>query len=122
VSTEAVAAVVDTGTRERAPEQGIWYTAHVDAAAGGGEDSFALAIGHVEDGIGILDCLIERKPPSARGTIAELCDIIADYRISRVSGDNYANEFNQEQFRKKGIEYDKSDMSTSDYFINSFLF
>jgi hypothetical protein len=119
VTTEAVAAVIDTGTRERAWRAGVHYTAHVDAAAGGGEDSFALAIGHVEEGIGILDCLIERKPPfSPEGTIAELCDILADYQISRVCGDNYANEFNQEQFRKNGVEYDKSDLSTSDYFIN----
>jgi len=45
VTTEAVAAVIDTGTRERAWRAGVHYTAHVDAAAGGGEDSFALAMG-----------------------------------------------------------------------------
>ena len=54
--------------------------AHVDAASGAGQDSFAFAIGHEEDGFAVIDLLHERRPPfSPEGVIAEVCDILRIY-------------------------------------------
>ena len=95
--------------------------------SGGGDDSFALAIGHIEDNIGILDCVLERRPPlSPEGTIAEFCDTLKSYRIHRIVGDAYSGEFVRELFRKNGVEYKLNDeladkkTCTSQYFA-SFL-
>ena len=74
--------------------------------SGGGADSFALAVGHRQDDLGILDCTRERRPPlSPEGVIAEFADTLKSYRITRVIGDRYGGEFPREQFRKHGIQY-----------------
>ena len=97
--------------------EGRSYFAHVDPS-GGGVDSFALAIGHIEDGVGVLDCLLERRGTglSPEGTVAEYCDVLKSYRVSSVVGDAYSAEFVREQFRKNGVSYTLSDRSTGEYF------
>lgn len=52
VPVEVVESCVDAGIRERPWGYGKRYLAHVDVS-GGGSDSFALAIAHLEDGIGV---------------------------------------------------------------------
>jgi hypothetical protein len=44
------------------------------------------------------------------------CPILDSYNIKRVFGDAYAGEWPREQFRKRGIEYKKSDRPKSEYF------
>ena len=74
----------------------IAYTAHTDPS-GGGQDSFALSIGHVEDGVGILDILLERRPPFPAGgpvaVAAEFCDALKAYGLYEVMGDRFALGF-----------------------------
>ena len=62
VSREAVEAVIDWGVQERAPLRSITYSAFADPS-GGSSDAFTLAVAHVENGVGILDCLREIRPP-----------------------------------------------------------
>ena len=117
VSIELIEACMVTGCYEIAPAEGRNYFAHVDPS-GGGQDSFAMAIGHVDDNVGVLDCLIERRGPglSPEGTIAEFCDILKSYSLNAATDDGYGAGFTQELFRKNGIQYQHSDRSTSDYF------
>ena len=97
-------------------QSGIYYVAHVDPS-GGRQDSFAIAIGHVENGDGVLDVLLERRPPfSPESTVAEFCDVLKGYGIARIEGDRYGAEFTQELFRKNGIEYIEAECTTSDFF------
>ena len=64
---------------------------------------------HSEDGIGILDCLREVRPPfSPEAVTSEFADLLKSYRITKVSGDRYAGEWPREQFRKQGIQYEPS--------------
>ena len=116
VSPETVAACTDAGVVLRAYKSGIHYIAHCDPS-GGRQDSFTVAIGHVENGIGILDILLERRPPfSPTDTVSEFCETLKSYSIVSIEGDRYGAEFVQEQFRLNGIRYIESEKTTSDYF------
>jgi hypothetical protein len=116
VSPEVVEACTAHGVYQRPFEKHIAYKAHADSS-GGSQDSFTLAIGHVEDGVGVLDVLVERRPPfSPESVVAEMCEVLAGYSLHEVTGDRFASGFNSEAFRKHGVEYWHSDMTTSDYF------
>jgi hypothetical protein len=95
---------------------GIQYSAFVDSS-GGSQDSMTLAIGHRENGIGILDAVRERKPPfSPEAVVEEYADLLSAYRISRVTGDQYGGEWPRERFREHGIEYRVSERAKSDLY------
>ena len=126
VAIEVVEACVERGVTQKSWVPGRQFLAHVDVS-GGGDDSFAIAVGHIEDEKGVLDCVLERRPPlSPEGTIAEFCDTLKSYRIHRIVGDAYSGEFVRELFRKNGIDYKINDelsdkkTCTSQYFA-SFL-
>jgi hypothetical protein len=103
VSREAVEAVIDWGVRERAPLQSITYSASTDPS-GGSSDAFTLAVAHGENGVGILDCLREVRPPfSPEAVVQEFADLLKSYRVTRVKGDRYAGLWPTEQFAKRGI-------------------
>ncbi len=108
VSREAVEACVEWGVHERGYIDGTRYTAFVDVS-GGGADSFALAIAHTEDGVGVLDLVREVKPPlSPETVIAEFAEALKSYGVKQIVGDRYGGEFPREQFRKHGITYKPS--------------
>lgn len=116
VSPEVIAACTDGGVHQREYKQGLQYSAHCDPSGARG-DSFTCAIGHVEKGVGILDLLLEAKPPfSPESVVQEFCDMLKLYHIAVVHGDKWGAEFVQEMFRKRGIRYIEADCSTSDYF------
>lgn len=110
VSREVVESCVAAGTYERAPIRGIKYSAFCDPS-GGSADSMCLAIGHKDkdtDGA-ILDLLRERKPPfSPDSVVAEFCDLLRQYRITKVIGDRFGGEFVAELFKRHGIVYEAS--------------
>ena len=108
VSREAVESAVDRSVLEREPVNSQSYVAFTDPSGGSG-DSFTLAIAHMEDGIGILDCLREVRPPfSPEAVTSEFADLLKSYRVTKVIGDRYAGEWPREQFRKHGIKYEPS--------------
>lgn len=97
---DAIMAVVDKGVTQRPYDTKWKYHAHVNSATGGGEDSFCASIGHVENGIAVVDLIFERRPPfSPEGTIAELSNLFKSYHIPKVTGDNFARAFVEELFR-----------------------
>ena len=62
VSPETIDACTARGMFQRPFEPRIQYVSHCDPS-GGSQDSFVLSIGHIENGRGILDALIEHRPP-----------------------------------------------------------
>ena len=116
VSPETMDACTERGVTQRPFKSGIYYVAHCDPS-GGRQDSFALAIGHVENGVGVVDVLLDRRPPfSPESTVAEFCDVLKGYGVARIEGDRYGAEFTQELFRNNGIEYVEAECTTSDFF------
>lgn len=113
---EAVVACVATGVIERAAVPNVRYHAFVDPS-GGSNDAMALAIGHRQDDIAVLDAIRERKPPfSPEAVVEEFAALLKSYRVSTVVGDRYGGEWPRERFRKHGIEYRVADKPRSDLY------
>src|SRR5262249_13990869 len=48
--------------------------------------------------------------------VEEFCETLRRYRVTKVTGDRYAGEWPREQFRKRGIAYEPSDLDASALF------
>ncbi|MGY3137750.1 hypothetical protein ACVWZM_008432 [Bradyrhizobium sp. USDA 4501] len=108
IAREAVDAIT-SDERERPYIAEFNYHAFVDAAGGSGKDSFTLAIGHVENGVSVLDVIREARPPfSPRSIVEQYSTLLKSYSISEVRGDRYAGEWPREQFLEHGIKYEPS--------------
>lgn len=116
ISREAVDAVVVEGRHELPPATSIDYRAFVDPS-GGSSDSMTLGIAHKDGEKAVLDALRERKPPfSPEDVVAEFSALLKTYRISRVTGDNYAGEWPKERFAMHGVRYDRAAKPKSDIY------
>lgn len=120
VTLEVVESCVETGTRERAPIDGVHYTAFTDPS-GGSQDSWTLAIAHQDgrgdDALTAIDAAREIKPPfSPEAVVGELCQLLKRYRVTSVTGDRYGGEFPRELFRKHGVTYHVADKARSDLY------
>ncbi|MGY3496618.1 hypothetical protein [Bradyrhizobium sp. USDA 4502] len=108
ITREAVDAVT-SDERERPYLAQFKYHAFVDCSGGGGTDSYAIAVGHVENGISVLDVIRETKPPFSPKAVTETYSaLLKSYGISEVQGDRYAGEWPREQFLEHGIKYEPS--------------
>lgn len=119
VSIEAVLACVSEGAFERPREIGATYSAFLDPSGGGGQDSYTMAIGHLDKstGMAIVDCIREAKPPfSPEETTAAFAATLKTYGVSKVLGDRFAGEWPREPLRKLGISYDPSAKPKSDLY------
>jgi hypothetical protein len=107
ITREAIEGVIPRGIRELPPGGGISYVGFADPS-GGSADSFTLAIAHMEaDGIAVLDCIREVRPPfSPDGVVEEFAALLKTYGIARVIGDAYAGMWPRERFSAHGITYE----------------
>jgi hypothetical protein len=117
VSLAVIEACTPSGLFEIAPLPGVRYVAFVDPS-GGSADSMTMAIAHREpDGVAMLDCIREVKPPfSPETAVAEFCETLKSYRVGKVHGDRYAGEWPREQFLKRRVEYVPSERVKSDLY------
>jgi hypothetical protein len=122
LSKELVESAVLRGVQGVPPRVGVEYTAFADPS-GGSNDSFALAIAHVEpqrDGqvVSVLDFLAERRPPfDAEQTVKEFAAVLQRYKVGVVTGDRYAGEWPAQAFRRHGVEYITSERSKSELYL-----
>lgn len=117
MSRDAVLSCVDANVRERPFQSGVKYAAFVDPS-GGSNDSMTLCISHKEGERAVIDVVREAKPPfSPENVVAEFCDLMRSYYISRVTGDRYAGEWPRERFRLQGIIYELADKPASQLFL-----
>jgi hypothetical protein len=94
------------------------YRTFVDVAGGGGRDSYALAIGHKENDMIIIDAIRSRKPPfNPEETTKEFCDLLKKYSISSVTGDKFSGDWASTAFEKNGINYNRSEKSKSELYL-----
>ncbi|SNT38102.1 hypothetical protein [Tropicimonas sediminicola] len=111
--------VIAECTRRSPLELPYWskhrYFAFADPA-GGGADEFTLAIGHMDGRRCIVDVVrgLKGSPPAI---VAEYADLLASYRIRRVSGDRYAGHWPRDAFRAHGIGYVVAEMHRSDLYV-----
>lgn len=118
----AIAACVTKGLFERPYIPGVKYFAATDPS-GASSDSYTLAICHLENGRGVLDCLREKRPPfSPDGVTADFCQELKRYNVYQVTGDRYSGEWCREAFRKHGVNYKVAEFDRSKIYLELFAY
>jgi len=114
---EAVAAVTVPDRRELPPVPGTRYVAFADPS-GGSNDSFTVALAHRQgEDQAVLDGVREVRPPfSPDAVVQEYAELLKSYAVFEVTGDRYAGEWVQENFRRHGIRYTPSRKTKSDIY------
>ncbi|WP_428487214.1 hypothetical protein [Rhodopila sp.] len=118
ITREAIDAITMWGRHELPPEPGAEHQAFVDPS-GGASDSFTLAIGHQAGDIGILDALLEIRPPfDPDVAVAECAALLKRYGITRIVGDHYAGLWPVARFAAHGITFEQSARGKSDIYAD----
>ena len=117
IPPEVVERCVQVGRKELPPIPGVSYYAFVDPS-GGSQDSMTLGIAHTEGERGILDRVLERRPPfSPESVVQEFASVLKEYRCVTVTGDRYGGEWPRERFAAHGIHYAIADRNKSDIYL-----
>jgi hypothetical protein len=118
LDSDAIAACVAAGVRERKREDGRRYVAFADPASGSGKDAFAVAIAHQDGDKAVLAVVRSWSPPfNPSGAIAEAADLLRRYGLLEVTGDRYAPGFVAEGFRAHGVTYRPSERDRSAIYL-----
>jgi hypothetical protein len=116
---EVIEASVDRGVVVRPPVRGITYRSGADPS-GGSRDSFTAAIAHDEDGLAVLDCLVEIKAPfNPTSATEQIAQTLKSYGITETVGDKYAAEWVVDAFAKCGITYQHSERDRSKIYADA---
>lgn len=116
VTREAIDAVTMWGRLEVPLMGGVTYQAFADPS-GGANDAFTLAVAHLEGDVGVLDAILEIRPPFDPDVAVSQCaELLKRYNIKRVTGDRYAGEWPVSRFASHGITFDQSAKPKSDIY------
>jgi len=117
IDPSSLAAVTATGVKERPPVKGVSYVAFCDPS-GGRQDSMTLGISHADGDRAVLDCVREIIPPfDPKAAVAEFAALLAQYRVSRVTGDAYSGAWVESAFEGHSIRYVTSDKNKSALYL-----
>lgn len=114
VDRDAVAACVVPDRIELPPRDGLNYRAFIDPA-GGGADSFTMAIGHREGDRCVVDAVRERKG-SPEAIVADYATLLKTYRVGSASSDRYGGRWPSESLARHGIRCVPSEQPKSDLY------
>ena len=118
VSRDAVEACTVSERLELLPIAELTYSAGIDPS-GGSADSMTLGIAHDRDGVAVLDCIREIKPPfSPSQVVEEFSAVLTRYGVKSVIGDRWGGDFVREPFRANGIDYKLSPSAKSELYQN----
>jgi hypothetical protein len=126
IGIEVLEECTDWGIAERPSEPGKHYIAYFDAATGAPDgDSATISIGHqqyVPDAVPelIMDVMRERRPQFVLGdTIEAWAQLLKQYRINTIVGDQFAFKICKDMWQAHGITLIKCENSTSDNYIGA---
>jgi hypothetical protein len=117
---DKVMAAIVTGRKRLPWEEGVVYKAFVDMS-GGSSDDAVLAIAHydVERRVAVLDrliCQTGAPPFNPRAAVKKFAAELAEYRVSRVTGDAYAGQTFRADFEALGVTYEVSRQAKTDIY------
>jgi hypothetical protein len=98
----------------------VRYRAFVDSTGGRG-DSFALAIGHLQENKILIDRMEEVKVVREMDlelTVTKFCVILKDYKCHQVVGDKFAGNWVSQSFERQGIIYKSSERTKNDLYMS----
>jgi hypothetical protein len=122
ISRELIESAVDDDVTVRPPIPGGSYRAFADPS-GGVSDSFTCCISHVEGDIVIVDCLIEITAPfNPTAATKQIADTLAQYGLTEVTGDRYAQAYVVDAFSKHGVTYRHSTRDRSAIYADALPF
>jgi hypothetical protein len=114
------AAVNHDRPAEIPPQEDVHYVAFVDVAGGGGKDSYALAIAHMEDQRVIVDVVRSRAPKfNPEEVTAQYCGLLKQYGVHSVVGDKFSGDWASNSLASHGIFYERSPKTKSELYIES---
>ena len=114
LAVETIEAAVDRGVTVRPPATAVHKYRSGTDPSGGAKDSFTAAVAHDEHGAGVLDCLIEIKPPfNPAEAVAQIAAMLRAYGLTETVGDRYAAEWVVSAFAANGITYKHSERDRS---------
>lgn len=98
----------------------VEHRCFVDVAGGGGKDSYALAIGHLEEDRAVIDVVRSRAPKFNPDEVtAQYCELLKKYGISEVIGDKFSGDWASNSFAKHDIGYEKSEKTKSELYLEA---
>jgi hypothetical protein len=93
------------------------YSAFVDASGGRG-DAYTIAIAHKEGDRAIIDVIRGRHPPfDPQSVTAEFAALAKQYRVTKVTGDNYSADWVTTAFKDCGVRYQRSERPKSQLYL-----
>jgi len=103
------------------PYQWKWnYVSFVDVAGGGGKDSYAMAIGHLENERIVIDAVRSRAPKfNPEEVTRQYCDLLKSYKIGKVYGDKFSGDWASNAYVKFGISYERAVKTKSEIYIEA---
>jgi hypothetical protein len=114
---ELIEAAVDRGVMVRPPSK-LWrYTSFTDPS-GGAKDSFTTAVSHDENGVAVLDALLEIKAPfNPQEATKQVVALLKSYGLSTTTGDKYAANWVVSAFAEHGVTYRHSERDRSAIYL-----
>ena len=114
VEPSALDAVIIQGRTELPPDPSLDPLVFVDAAGGGGRDSFCAAVSALVAGKRVLLATREYKPPfSPQDVISSLSDWMRTWGVLECWGDRFSGGFVVDAFSRSQITYQHTDLNKS---------
>jgi hypothetical protein len=118
VDAATVEAAIDRGVIARAWRPGVVYRSGTDSS-GGSHDSFCGSVAHLENGIAVLDAVIEIKSPCDPSVATrQVSELFKAYKITQTVGDKYAAGWVVGEFARNGIRYTHAGLNRSETYLN----
>src|SRR6202035_173994 len=99
-----------------------FYRAFTDASGGTGRDAYTVAIAHKEAEHYVVDVVRGTRQGQKfdpQQVTNDYATLLKEYRVSSVTGDNYAAQWTQAAWRDTGIIYVPSDIPKSAIYLES---
>jgi hypothetical protein len=113
------AAIDQARPQELPPRRDLNYVAFCDAS-GGRKDAFTICIGHREGERYIADVVRGKRAPfDPNVVVAEYAALLKEYRIRKLTGDNYSAAWVEMAWKAEGIVYERSELAKSGIFLES---
>ena len=117
IDRSIVESCVKKGRKQLMPNSNFTYCSFADLS-GGRHDDGALAIAHKKDRIVIVDYLLRIKAPfDPLAAIKQMAAVLKRYKLSQVTADSYAAEYQTSTFRQFGITCKKSEKNKSELYL-----
>jgi hypothetical protein len=118
VDAATVEAAIDRGVIVRPWRSGVIYRSGTDPS-GGSHDAFCAAVSHMENGVAMLDAIIEvRSPCDPAAATRQVAELLKSYKLTSTTGDRYGAGWVVGEMARNGIRYNHAEQNRSETYLN----